>query len=423
MALPGLTRVSPGVYRNTSGGLQGNTRVTQPVTTKPVTQTRPAGLTGAQRAEYASRLNNPNISAVDRQRILNRAPDLAGNAYKGNDLTQTNGVIGAAQDVNKTNAVLNTNLSNANVNNPYYNVTNTVDPTTGQTTQNLAFNPEIEAMNRRAMQNYGQDYNYNGAPNVDLSQFDPSNLPAMPGDFSAERQRVEDAVYNSYKRRQDQVWNDERNQFVSDMANRGIAEGSELWNKQLRDFSQRQSDSILDAQDRATQTAGDEQQRMFNMGMQTRQQGFNEAGTRYNAQRSARDAYINEMDRMRDRPFQEMSSLLSGVPQTNFNPVQSQGVDLPGLVTGLAGIKSQDMNAAKDRDLAKWQTQQTLKNRGGGGGGGGGGRSGGGQQLVPVDIPQTGGGSSPGFADYATSILGSILPGLAGGWAYGGFKV
>ena len=113
---------------------------------------------------------------------------------------------------------------------------------------------------------YSQDFNYNSAP-------------AMPTADEATRQRVEDALYGRATARLDPRFSQAQDQLNSSLAAQGIMQGSEAYNRELQNFNNTRNDAYSSAMNDAITGSDDAMQRLFNMGLQARQQGVSEANT------------------------------------------------------------------------------------------------------------------------------------------------
>ena len=102
----------------------------------------------------------------------------------------------------------------------------------------------------------------------------PQGLPGLPGanDFSAERQRVEDAYLSRF--------NTDVSRQEADIGSRlnaqGLQQGSEAWDREM----QRLDRQRVDARNAAIQAGGAEQSRLFNQAAQARGQLFGEDVTK-----------------------------------------------------------------------------------------------------------------------------------------------
>jgi hypothetical protein len=94
-------------------------------------------------------------------------------------------------------------------------------------------------------------------------------LPAMPVADAAERQRIEGALFDRMRPEHQQS----QEALEGKLSRMGLARGSEAWNRE----AQRLGDQQARERFNALEMGGQEMQRLFGMGLQGRQQGFNEA--------------------------------------------------------------------------------------------------------------------------------------------------
>lgn len=233
--------------------------------------------------------------------------------------------LGAAQQQAAASKEL-TNIQNfANrptINTPFgsqsWQTGSTVDPATGQTvtswTQNNTIAPELQtALNEqlnlqsdrsqlagdfmgRVSQEYSQPFDWMNLPQ--MARVDrPSQLSAGLADYTpglrtdVQQQDVQrglniadnpalpqfdssyrDTVAQSLVERMMPVHERQQNQLETQLANQGFTVGSEGYTRALADLQQRQAAERYNALD----MAGQEAQRLFNMGMGARQQAFQE---------------------------------------------------------------------------------------------------------------------------------------------------
>lgn len=99
---------------------------------------------------------------------------------------------------------------------------------------------------------------------------DLSGAPAIPGtsDFSADRARVEEALLS----RLSPQFQRDRETLETRLANQGIVRGTPAFNEALDELNRAQTDARM----QAVLSGGQEQSRLFGMGLQARQQGTNE---------------------------------------------------------------------------------------------------------------------------------------------------
>lgn len=123
----------------------------------------------------------------------------------------------------------------------------------------------LQQFERQPGQQYQQSVDFSGATQL------PGN-----NDFSAERQRVEDALYNRSASRLDDQFGRQQEDMRSQLLARGLVEGTKAYEDQMRDFNQARTDAYGDLRDRAVLAGGQEQGRLFGQALQARQQGVGE---------------------------------------------------------------------------------------------------------------------------------------------------
>lgn len=245
-----------------------------------------------------------------------------------------------------------------------------------------------------------------GIPGAQTSFGDVGEVPTTFGDswditrdygptdnFSADRQRVEESLFNRLNPQLDR----DRANLEQRLSDQGIRYGSQAYASAMDDFNR----SVTDTRLGVTAASGQEQQRMMDMAAQragfqnaaqqqqyTQAQGrgafaqqgqgqaFTQAATRgeftnaglaqnlaqqqtlFNAQNMARNQYMNEQYAMRNQPINEISALLSGSQINNPNFVNTPNNQIPTTdVAGLINTRfSQDLDAYKIES----QNQQAM---------------------------------------------------------------
>lgn len=196
-----------------------------------------------------------------------------------------------------------------------------------------------------------QPFSLSGLPSVDnvdfsgapaMPTFDTSGVSAMPVADDATRQRTEDALYQRATSRLDPEWNQRQTQLETQLVNAGHARGSAGWTQAMDDFNRQRTDAYDTARSGAIGAGGEEQSRLFGLGMQGRQQGFNEATTafglgmagrqqgvseelsQFGADQSLRNQTMAELLAERNQPFNELGAIRgtggSTMPQYNAPP-------------------------------------------------------------------------------------------------------
>jgi len=213
-----------------------------------------------------------------------------------------------------------------------------------------------------------------------------------PGDFSADRQRVEESLYG---RLNPQLQKD-RSAIEQRLADQGIRYGSQAYASAMDDYNRQSNDARL----AVTAQGGQEQQRMMDMAAQragfqnaaqqqqyqqnlgagsfanaaqaqqnsqnAAQAGFYNAGAAqqtaqaqsgFNAQNAQRNQYLQEQYQQRQQPLNEISALMSGGQVQNpnwLNSPQSQiaTTDIGGLINQNFAQQQQNYQTANQN----WQS-------------------------------------------------------------------
>ncbi len=257
------------------------------------------------------------------------------------DPYQTAAAQGAA---NRDASIAGALINNINENSPLGSVRYTqsgtstyTDPTTGKqvtvpqftrdvklsSQQNWLYNQQMEAashMNALANQQIirlgntmGKPFTTNGLPSAVNSITNPTlntNAPG-PSDFSADRQRVEDAIFA----RQNTQFDRDEAAMRQRLASQGLTPGSEAYNGEVDRFNQAKTD----ARTQAILAGGEEQSRLFNMAVGQQQaqnaalgQQFNQNAQAGDFRNAARQNAFTESLAVRNQPINEVSALLGG---------------------------------------------------------------------------------------------------------------
>jgi hypothetical protein len=182
-----------------------------------------------------------------------------------------------------------------------------------------------------------------------------------PNDFSQDRQRVEDAILG----RMEPGFERDRAGMEQRMADQGIPQGSEAYNRGADELGRQRND----ARQQAILAGGQEQSRMFGMDLdrgnftnQATAQSVNQDQASRADQVGVRQRQIQELLMQRSQPINEIGALLGtgqvGMPSfQQTTPVNVQGTD----VIGAYGAKaSADQAAANSRQAQSNSTGQLL---------------------------------------------------------------
>lgn len=162
---------------------------------------------------------------------------------------------------------------------------------------------------------------------ADLNSYFSSNgIPSAPqfermgaGDYSADRQRVEDAIMS---RMQPQIDRD-RESLDTRLANQGITLGSEAYNREMERFDR----GVNDARLSAVMAGGQEQNRL--VGLERDRAGFNN---------TVSEAELASEFNRRNQGINEVNSMLGGMQIPNFPVPQPAGIP----TMDVAGMMQQD---------------------------------------------------------------------------------
>lgn len=266
---------------------------------------------------------------------------------------------------------------------PTYTATQTLSPTSqkiqglnDQTQTNLA---GIGAEQSQRIQNLlGSPINMNNVP----SRYDPTTtkLPDLQGiadsagdvrrsygtDFSADRQRVEDALMS----RLNPSLERDREALESRLASQGIGIGSEAYQNAMGDFGRQSNDARM----QAILAGGQEQSRLtgleagradfenraqaqaLSQALGIGQQGFDNQRLLGSDIDASRASALNEQLGLRNQPINEISALLSGSQVQNPNFISPQVAQMP--TTDIAGL----INSNYKSQLDAYNTRQSGSN-------------------------------------------------------------
>lgn len=183
-------------------------------------------------------------------------------------------------------------------------------------------------------------------------------------DFSADRQRVEDALWQ--RGAQGRAQEDEA--LRTRLLNSGLREGSAAWNAEMERLGRQVADErtgvlLAGGQEQsrlvglsrdAAQFASQQQQAQNAAGLAQTQFGNNAALQGSQFQNQARSQALSEAYAARNQPINEISALLSGSQVTQPNFVNANMPTIP--TTDVAGIIGQDYQ----NQLGAWAQQQST---------------------------------------------------------------
>ena len=250
----------------------------------------------------------------------------------------------AAQTTSNVNtAVANAYLGNTNQITPYGNLTYNQTGTQSvggndvpQFTATQTLSPEQQQIYDQSthLQNRALGLAGTVANNVEGSLNNLLNYQGIP-ELPTDQTQLRNTAYNALTARSNQDLDRQTRQQQTQLANQGLAPGSEAYNNALQPLER----ARVDASNQATLQAG------------------NLAGQNLSQAQTLRNQAIQERTAIRNQPLQDYSTLLGlggGVTQPTYAPASSGQV----APTDVAGIT----NSAYQGQLQQYQTQQSQSN-------------------------------------------------------------
>lgn len=186
--------------------------------------------------------------------------------------------------------------------------------------------------------------NFDSAPAL----YNP-NLQGLSGnDYSADRQKVQDALMSRMQPQLDQ----DKAALETKLANQGVKVGSAAYDAAMHNYDS----STNDARMSAIINAGQEQSRLLSDEIQGT--GFNNSveEQKYNNSQGNRSNAIQEAMTLRETPINEISALLSGSQVSNPNFVNTPNTQVAGV--NYAGLVQNKYND----DMAAYQSKVSQQN-------------------------------------------------------------
>lgn len=177
-------------------------------------------------------------------------------------------------------------------------------------------------------------------------KFSLSGLPdyqrlGSPNDFLEQRKQVQDATYKSLTAPLEERFKRQTMDADQRLANRGIVEGSGLYNNLQRDLRRTQDEAYDQATQQAILAGSDEAARLFGQNAQT-----------VNQANSIRQQLAQDLMTERIQPFNELSSFLQGSPS-----MQQPGFANTGQYNIGAAPIADNINSAYQNRLAQYGTR------------------------------------------------------------------
>jgi hypothetical protein len=106
-----------------------------------------------------------------------------------------------------------------------------------------------------------------------------SGAPAVSSDFGAQTKQAQDAVYNQATSRLDPQWQNNQHDLDARLANQGIVQGSEAYNRAEDELSRNKNDAYNQASYSAVGAGNALQNQLYGQSLAGRQQAIGEANT------------------------------------------------------------------------------------------------------------------------------------------------
>lgn len=157
-------------------------------------------------------------------------------------------------------------------------------------------------------------------------------------DFSADRQKMEDALYERQLRTLNPEWETQRRDLDTRLANQGIELGSGAYTDAQDIYGRSRNDAFDLARNSAIIGGGDEQSRLFGLDLSKGQFANQAQGQQFGQDMSTRQQGIQERVLERMQPIQEIAAMLGqggNVQLPQFNPAPQTGIagtDVSGII-------------------------------------------------------------------------------------------
>lgn len=212
---------------------------------------------------------------------------------------------------------------------PSGTTTNYEDPVTGVWTQKREFSPELKNL-------YGKQINLLNTP--------------LGTDFSGDSNKLEKATFDRQKGLLDPLFKNRESDMRSMLANKGIMEGSEAWNRDIGDFTRQRDEAYNTAALDAIGAGRGEQGRLFGQELAGRQSSFNELAALLGGQQVGAPAQLDVTG-----PFsQQYQGRLNSVNSANANSAQRNAATTSAAATaGSAALSALPYLASLSSSMVK----------------------------------------------------------------------
>ena len=199
----------------------------------------------------------------------------------------------------------------------------------------------------------GSPISADGLPQMQNAPDASQYLSQLPTDFSADRQRVETAMFDRLNPQLDR----DRSSLENTLVNQGFQRGTEAFNSAMDSQNRQVNDQRLAITERGL----GEQQGLYGMARDRAGFGYNTALQSAQFGNQARQQGLQEMLALRNQPINEISALMSGGQVSLPNAPQYQG----GNVAGTDVMGATYNSAALQNSQYQQQMQQQNAAMGG----------------------------------------------------------
>lgn len=273
--------------------------------------------------------------------------------FRSDPFAFTNQAVQSQQNLINQNLQNQQNLNRVNDFGPFGHSVFTTGPN-GQVSRETQLAPlqagQLDFDNALKLQR-GQLSNdlFSRAQNNLSNPLDFSGLPASPVVNEAERNRIEQSLFNRFQRPLNQQFDRDFNKLEQRLGERGIPVGSQLFNDQIQQFRENKQNALQDALSRSIELAGNEQLNQFNL-----------------AER-ARASAKNDLLQQRLSPLSELGSVFASVPGgINFQqPAGFSALDVqtPNFLSALGGFSSLANTGVENALKRQFTASENDKNR------------------------------------------------------------
>lgn len=271
----------------------------------------------------------------------------------------------AQEQVNTKTALQNAELNRVNQTTPLgsstWSITGTYPDGTPIYAQNISLSPTQQKIYDSSTQGAINQGNIalgmqNQVGGSYARPIDTSNVSKITGqvpgqqDQGAAIKQAQDAAYRGQTQYLDPQFQQQEEALRSNLANQGIAQGSEAWNTAMGNFARQKQAAYQSAQNAAVGAGNQEQSVLFGQGL-----------SQANLQNAASQEGMSQLFALRNQPLNEYNALMSGaqVHEPNFPGVPGVNVQ-PTDVAGIINQGYQNQLGYYNAQMAPWNSLFSL---------------------------------------------------------------